>query len=398
MKKTGFIALLGILLTSLVLRPPVAGVGPLIQQIESDLGLSPLQVALLTSTPVFCFGLGAFLSPMIVRRFGLDRSLLALQLVIAISIAARVSFGFVGMLLGTTVIGLAIAVANVLLPGIVRERFPERIPLITASYTMTLAVSASFAAGSAVPMATVLGGWVGALQIWAIPALAAFVVWISQASRGATKHRVATAEHHEAETRAVRRSPITWWIFAFFGIQSLGFYVILAWLPSLLADRGMSQVEAGGVLALSTIAGVPFGIFLAANLGRFKSLSLPAVIASSTTLAGVLLLFSDFSELAAVVIGLGQASTFPISLNMISTRATTPAQTTELSTISQGYGYLLAALGTFAFGWLRDVTGGWQLAIVLLTILAALQLLAGLEAGRNRKIETPPHNCDGALV
>jgi CP family cyanate transporter-like MFS transporter len=388
MKKNGFAALLGILLTSLVLRPPVAAVGPLVGQIQYALGLSPVQVELLTSTPVFCFGLGAFLSPMIVRRFGLDRSLLVLQALIAVAIVARIWFGFVGLLIGTAVIGLAIAVANVLLPGIVRERFPKRIPLITASYTMTLAVSASFAASTAVPFAQGLGGWALALQVWAVPAIAAFLVWSTQL-RGIAKHAPTPAEHHVIEIRAVRKSPITWAIFGFFGIQSLGFYVILAWLPSLLIDRGLSPAAAGAVLGLTTIAGVPFGMLLASNLGRFKSLSVPAVIASATTLVGVLMLFSDLPVVAGVIIGLGQASTFPISLNMISTRATTTAQTTELSTISQGYGYLLAAAGTFVFGWLRESTGGWTVAIWVIAVLSAIQLVAGFEAGRNRKIDNP---------
>jgi CP family cyanate transporter-like MFS transporter len=176
---------------------------------------------------------------------------------------------------------------------------------------------------------------------------------------------------------------------AFFGIQSLGFYALLAWLPSLLIDGGVSPAEAGGILGVTTIAGVPFGLLLASNLRRFRSLSAPAAIASALTMIGMALLLTPFSLIAGIVIGLGQASTFPISLNLISTRASTDAQTTELSTISQGYGYLAAALGTFFFGWLRDVTGGWVVPILLLVLLSALQLIAGIAAGRNRKIENP---------
>ena len=102
-----------------------------------------------------------------------------------------------------------------------------------------------------------------------------------------------------------------------------------------------------------------------------------------------LLLDPKLSLIAGIVIGLGQASTFPISLNLISTRATTVAQTTELSTLSQGYGYLAAALGTFVFGWLRDVSASWVIPILLLVLLSALQLYCGLVAGRNRVIENP---------
>lgn len=388
MKKFNFLALLGILLTTLVLRPPVASVGPLVAELEAKLNLGSLEVGFLTSIPVFCFGLGAFASPAIVRRFGIDKTLLVLQALIAIAIAGRLWFGFIGLLVGTTVIGLSIAVANVILPGIVRARFPERVGIVTATYTMTLAVAASFAASTAVPISLALGGWQFSLLVWVVPAIAALMVWSTQ-TKG-VKHVVVSAEHHEVEARSVRRSPITWWIVAFFGIQSLGFYALLAWLPSLLIDGGATAAEAGGVLGITTIAGVPFGMLLGSNLKRFKSLSVPAAIASGLTTIGMaLLLDPKLSLIAGIIIGLGQASTFPISLNLISTRATTVAQTTELSTLSQGYGYLAAALGTFVFGWLRDVSGSWVLPVLLLVLLSALQLYSGLVAGRNRVIENP---------
>ena len=388
MKKFNFLALLGILLTTLVLRPPVASVGPLVAELEAKLHLGSLEVGLLTSIPVFCFGLGAFASPAIVRRFGIDKTLLVLQALIAISIAGRLWFGFIGLLVGTTVIGLSIAVANVILPGIVRARFPERIGIVTATYTMTLAAAASFAASTAVPVSVALGGWQFSLLVWVVPAVAAFLVWSTQTKD--VKHVAVSAEHHELEAKSVRRSPITWWIVAFFGIQSLGFYALLAWLPSLLIDGGSTAAEAGGVLGVTTIAGVPFGMLLGSNLKRFKSLSVPAAIASGLTMIGMsLLLDTKLALVAGIIIGLGQASTFPISLNLISTRATTVAQTTELSTLSQGYGYLAAALGTFVFGWLRDISGSWVVPILLLVLLSALQLYSGLVAGRNRVIENP---------
>lgn len=387
MKKFSFVALLGILLTTMVLRPPVASVGPLLAEIESKLGLNALQQGLLTSIPVFCFGLGAFATPVIVRRFGADKTLLALQALIAVAIVGRLYFGFVGLIIGTTVIGLAIALANVLLPGIVREKFPNRVALVTACYTMTLAIAASAAATTAVPLSEALGGWDSSLRVWVIPAVLAFVVWAFEV-RG-VKHERIKAEHHELEISSVRRSSITWWIVTFFAIQSLGFYALLAWFPKLLIEAGHSAPEAGAILGVTTIAGVPFGMLLGSNLRRFKSLSSPAVVSSVLTLTGLLLLLTPASLIAGIVIGLGQASTFPISLNLISTRATTPAQTTELSTLAQGWGYLAAAAGTFVFGWLRELVGNWVFPVITLVVLTAVQVVAGAISGRNRQIENP---------
>ena len=387
MKKTGFFALLGILLTTMVLRPPVASVGPLLSEIEAKLGLNVFEQGLLTSIPVFCFGLGAFATPTIVRRFGADKTLLTLQFLIAIAIVARLFFGFFGLVAGTTVIGLSIAIANVLLPGIVRTRFPNRVAVVTAAYTMTLAIFASLAASTAVPLSKSLGGWEASLRIWALPAIAAFSVWYLVVRE--THHVRVSAEHHEFEIAAVRKSPITWAIVTFFGIQSLGFYALLAWLPKLLSDAGQTPTGAGAILGVTTIAGVPFGMLLASNLKRFRSLVLPSVISSALTLVGLALLLTPNALIAGIVIGLGQASTFPLSLNLISTRATTAAQTTELSTLAQGWGYLAAATGIFAFGWLREATGGWVIPVLTLVLLTAVQIIAGVIAGRNQQIENP---------
>lgn len=351
------------------------------------LNLGSFEIGALTSIPIFCFGIGAFASPAIVRRFGIDRTFLILLVLIAVAIGGRVWFGFIGLLLGTTVIGLAIAVANVVLPNIVRTRFPSRVGLVTAAYTMAMAIAASFAASTAVPFSESLGGWQWSLFVWVLPAILAIAVWSTQLEK--TAHVELSAESRERETESVRRSPVTWWIVAFFGIQSLGFYALLAWLPSLLIDGGAPAAEAGAILGVTTIVGVPFGVLLSSNLKRFKSMSYPAAVSSAFTTVGITLLLTPFPLLAGVVIGLGQASTFPISLNMISTKASTEAQTTELSTLVQGYGYVAAALGTFFFGWLHDFTGSWFAPILLLAAFSATQIVAGLVAGRNSKIEIP---------
>lgn len=384
-KRNGW-ALVGILFASLVLRPSVAAVGPLVPELQKSLALSAGELGLLTAIPVLCFGIGAFASPLIVRLLGLDRTLFALLALIIASAALRPWFGFPLLLLGTTVIGLAIAVANVILPSIVRERFPNRVALVTAAYTLLLSISASSAASTAVPLSEALGGWAQVLVLWVAPALIAMGVWVTQIGQ---KHVASPAEHHAAENRSVLRSKITWALVSFFGFQSLGFYALLSWLPSLLIAGGYTPNEAGGLLGLCTIVGVPTGIGLAANLGRFKSLSLAAALTSAVTLAGMILLLTPVQAVGAIVLGFGQAATFPISLNLISTRATSAVQTTTLSALSQGVGYILASAGTFVFGYLAELTGKWHVSVMFLVVITALQVFAGIIAGRNRKIENP---------
>jgi CP family cyanate transporter-like MFS transporter len=385
-KGFGFVGFLALFFISLVLRPPVASIGPLLHEIVSDLGLSGAEMGLLASAPVLCFGLGAFASPALVKRFGVNHAMLLVLTLLAAAAGFRLFFGYPGLLIGTIAAGLSIAVANVLLPTIVRVEFPNRVPLITGAYTTLLAFSASFAASIAVPTSDLLGGWRLALAIWLVPAVLAAVFWAPKAF--AQEPHVSQPAHAAAEERAaVLRSPIAWAIVGFFGLQSLGFYALLGWLPTLLIASGQTPAAAGGLLGLATAVGVPAGLVLSSVIGRFKSLAWWAGGASFVTLIGYMLLLLAFSApevtvMACIFMGIGQASTFPMSLSIIGTRASTRAQTTQLSAMSQGWGYLLAALGTFAVGQLASLTGAWSFSVAVLAGLTAVQVAVAFYSGR----------------
>jgi len=385
-KGFGLVGFLALFFISLVLRPPVASIGPLLHEIVGDLGLTPSEMGILASAPVLCFGLGAFLSPALVRRFGVNHSMLLVLVVLALSALGRLFFGYVGLLTGTIAAGLSIAVANVLLPTIVRVEFPARVPLITGAYTTLLAFSASFAASIAVPSSELLGGWRLALAVWLLPAVLAAAFWAPKAI-GQEAHVAQPAHAAAAERKAVLRSPISWAIVGFFGLQSLGFYAILGWLPTLLIASGRTPEEAGGYLGLATAIGIPAGLILSSAIGRFKSLAWWAAGASLATLSGYILLLVGFSDSSLIVpscvlIGLGQASTFPMSLSIIGTRASTKAQTTQLSAMAQGWGYLIAAAGTFAVGLVADLAHSWIPSVIVLVILTGIQVAVGFYSGR----------------
>lgn len=385
-KQHAGIALVAILLIAVVLRPPVAQMGPILGLVQQQLGISGTQVALLASAPVLCFGFGAFLTPTLVRRFGIDKTVVIIMVIIAVAVAARPYLGFYGLLIGTTIAGLAIAVANVILPSIVRERFPNKIVPLTSAYTTILAASASFAAAFSFPSASAFG-WQMALELWALPALLALAFSFTFLKDSVTPSAI-EANEHKGDFALIAKSPIAWSIIGLFGIQSLGFYALLAWLPSLAIDSSnMGPEQAGSLLSLMTIVGVPVGLVLSSNFGRFKSLSLIGVIISLVTILGMILLLLGIWIPAVIIIGIGQASSFPLSLSLISTRAGTQKLTTMLSSIAQGIGYLLAASGTFVFGWLTSITASWSASILGLILLTVVQVVAAWYAGRPQVIK-----------
>ena len=74
------------------------------------------------------------------------------------------------------------AVANVLMPSLVKRHFPNRIGLMTAVYSTTLAVGLTAASVLTVPIAENFGGWRWGIGVWAALAAIAVVPWIGLAA------------------------------------------------------------------------------------------------------------------------------------------------------------------------------------------------------------------------
>ena len=64
----------------------------------------------------------------------------------------------------------------------------------------------------------------------------------------------------------------------------------------------------------------------------------------------------------------------------------------SLSAFAQSVGYLVASAGPLVVGLLHSATGSWNLPLVLLLVLCAAELAAGLLAGRPLQLPsvTPP--------
>ena len=152
---------------ALNLRLALGAVSPVIGAIERQTGLSAGGAGLLTTTPVVCFGAFAFLTSWLINRFGIDRLIGLTMLAVAAGCALRVVPSLAGLFAGTLVIGAAIAVANVALPGIIKRDFPRNPGPVTGAYTMALSSGAAIAAGTSVPIGELTGfGWRPVLGLW----------------------------------------------------------------------------------------------------------------------------------------------------------------------------------------------------------------------------------------
>ncbi|MFC7100997.1 MFS transporter [Nonomuraea rubra] len=178
------------------LRPAIAAVSPLVDRIRADLDLTATGVALLTTVPTLAMGLCAPLAAVAGRRLGLHRGVLLGLVVIAVATAARLAGGSTWLQLScAAVVGAGIAIAQTLLPAVVKSRFADQAGLATGIYTAGLGAGGAVAAGVSAPLAGFLGSWPGALASWSVLALAGAMAWAAS-RRSLALDRVAAPRGH----------------------------------------------------------------------------------------------------------------------------------------------------------------------------------------------------------
>ena len=384
----GVLLVVGIVLLAVNLRPALTGLTPLIGQIRADTGISYGVAGLLTTLPLLEMGLLSPIASMLAHRFGMERLLLASMLVLAAGILLRSAGAVTALFLGTAVLGAAIAIGNVLLPGLVKREFPERVGLMTSTYSTALAVSAAIAAGASFPLADQVGiGWRASLGSWALLALVAAVAWLPQ-MRSARPTNASPADSQGVN--GPWRSALAWQVTLFMGLQSLGYYVVLTWLPEILQEQaGISASLAGWMLALAQAVGIA-SIFLAPVLAGMRpsqhGVVVVAVALTDAGALGLLVAAETATALWVVLLGLGQGACFSLALTFFALRAPDSGHAAALSGMAQTVGYLLAAVGPFLFGLLRDTTHAWTVPLALLFAVAVCLLLTGLGAARDAHV------------
>jgi CP family cyanate transporter-like MFS transporter len=385
----GVLLVLGIVLLAANLRPALTGLPPLIGQIMADTSISYGVAGLLTALPLVAMGVLSPIASLLAHRFGMERVLLASMLVLAAGILLRSAGVVAALFLGTAILGAAIAVGNVLLPGLVKREFPERVGLMTSTYSTALAVSAAIAAGASFPVADQVGiGWRASLALWALLALVAAVVWLPQIRRNARPTNASPTASQRVS--GPWRSALAWQVTLFMGLQSLGYYVVLTWLPEILQEEaGISASLAGWMLALAQAVGIA-SIFLAPVLAGMRpsqhGVVVGAVALTGAGALGLLVAAETATTLWVVLLGLGQGASFSLALTFFALRAPDSEHAAALSGMAQSIGYLLAAVGPFLFGLLRDATHAWTAPLALLFASAVCLLLTGLGAARDAHV------------
>jgi len=384
-----YLFIAGIVLVAFNLRPAITSLGPLVGMIQEDVGLAHWSAGLLMSLPLIVFALMSPLVPKIATRLTNEMTLLLGLSTLFIGILIRAIPTAALLFTGTFLVGLGIAIGNVLLPAVVKDKFPQKFGLMTSVYSTSMGLIASLASGISVPLAVDLHlGWQGAQIVWAIPAVVAIILWIflfkiNQRNRSVIKEVVPSSS-------TIWRSTLAWQIAIFMGFQSFLFYVTISWLPEILHSQGMSMETAGWMLSLTQLVGLPASFFIPMLAGRIQSQVWISFVLSCLSLLGYtgLLLGSSYPILIAsiILIGIALGGSFPLALSYIGLRARNGRQAAELSGMAQSTGYILAAVGPLFIGYLYDLTHLWTFPLIALIIVSFIVMVFGMLSGRNRYV------------
>ena len=379
---SGVLLVVGFVLMSLNTRVSFGQIGPLAPVV----GFSSATVSLLGLLPPLCMGAFAPLAAVARRRLGEERGLWWAGLVLVAGAVLRM-LGMPGLFAGTVVVSAATAVVNVLIPVLVRKRFPrERVGTMMGVYALSMGAGSALIAAVVVPIAQATGTWQPAIGLAVIPAVLAAAGMTPQ-----LRHQLpqpAAADTERIGRPHVARTAVAWSLTAFFGLQTLAFYTTLAWLPSILVQAGLGRGAAGTGQAL-LICGVAAGGFIAPVLAAKRADQRPHILGTILVcvvgFTGLLLAPSTTSMLWAAVLGTGLGAGRALPGVLYAHRARDHDHVAALSTMAQTCGFLLAATGPVLAAALHTATGTWTVPLAALTAALLVCAAASMRAGHDPK-------------
>lgn len=376
----------GIILVGAVMRIPFTTIPTVLSDVADGLGVSVNSLGILTSIPLIMFAFCSSLAPRLADKFGLEK-LFTMVLVALFAGSIMRVFNLPSLYIGTMIIGISIAMMNVLFPSIILANQPFRIGLLTTVYTTAMGIASSVASSVAVPIVK-MTSWKGLIVILSLLILIALVVWFPN-----TFHNHMTEKDEHTHSASLWKNQAAIALLIFGGLQSLLFYTGMTWLPTMASQAGVSSEAAGILASIYSLMSLPFSLTiptLTTSLSS-KNRKIMLAIVSICGIAGTgMLLFqtSSFTYwlIVNILIGIAVSALFPYMLVAFSMKSHTPSQTAQLSGMVQSGGYLLAAFGPTLFGYSFDLFGSWTVAALCLFICTIVMTAALFYTERFEKI------------
>lgn len=368
--------LLGVLVAGFNLQLSIVAVGPLIDQIRSDTGMSSAVAGLLQTIPFLMIGCASLAGPALVAALGAERLVGWSLAVVCVATAVRTAMPSPGLLLAASApLGAGSGAMSLALPAVVKSRFPGRAGAVIGGYTATLSLGAALAALTAVPLSHALGSWRLALAVDALPAALALPVWL-RAARVHYAPRRAGGGLRTSLGWPLRPPPFGLRLAALFACQSVVFTAMITWVASLYRDHGWSDARAGVTTASISLVTVPAALLLPRRSDGADRR--PWLIGVALTMAvgtvGIALAPVAIPWVWLVIFGIGTGAIFPLCIALPLDLTHNPHDTARLTAWMLGLGYVASAASPTVVGGLRDLTGDFvvpMLALGVVSLMAA---------------------------
>ncbi|MET3657068.1 MFS transporter [Sporosarcina psychrophila] len=370
-----------IFFVSLNLRPSITSVGPLLDIIQTDLGMSGVTASLLTALPVFCMGLFSILAIKLNKRLGMEKSLLIAMSLIFVATFLRMFVHNSFLLFATALFsGIGIGIAGPLITGFIKKYFPNNHGLMGV-YSVSMVIGAAVASSLSVPTYQRMNeSWQHALGFWSILAVPAFLLLIPLLNKAEK-----STDTLPISALFVKNKRVTLFML-FFGCMAAIFYSLTAWLAPIVQSMGFSYSQSGLILTLFTVIQIPISFLIPILVSKTGNRKVWLLVCSFSEIIGILILLLNYSPwIATVFLGIGAGGLFPLALLLPIQEAKNIEETVSWSAMMQFGGYLLGALGPAFIGLTIDVFDNFVPALGGLSIILCVMLFTILKIGNNEQ-------------
>ncbi|MBW4042665.1 MAG: MFS transporter [Acidobacteria bacterium] len=374
--------LTGIVLLAFQLRSPLVALAPVAAEAQRGWAITPAAFGLLTTVPLLCFGLATPVAPWLARRIGLEGAIELCIGGIVVATVLRSIDGFGVAVASVVLLGLAITIGNVLVPAVIRRDVPARgRGAATSVYSVAINVGTVITSVVTVPLAALLG-WRVAVAAWSVGGIVAAVVWLVVLRRARTQARLAPPLAAPAARVPFRPDRLAVIIAVTFTAQSVSYYGVTTWLPTLLADeRGYSPAVAGSASAVFQLGGIVGAVVVPLLRLRFRPRTVIALIGVLwVSLPVVLLVAPEHFVLGSITGGIAQGGGFTAVFTIIAEVGGDARRTTALSAFVQTCSYLVAAAAPPLVGALHQLAGNWTVPMLVVLGSTATFLVFGVLA------------------
>lgn len=379
---------------SVTLRLTVNNVAPVIPIIQESLGLSEAEAGWIGSLPLIVFGIFAFATPGVVRRFGAPVTIVILLVIIAAGTAIRFIPTTLALMGGTILLSVGVGMGNAVVPVAIRTFYPRRATAYMGWFSVGLNVGASMGAAATVPLMQQGGlSWNAAISVWVIVILLVLVWWLI--GWGLAKRRGSHMfQRREKDTvagvGAMFRNPTLLAIAAHMGVQSAMFFAIMTWGPVWFQEAEATGAESGAILGAYALAAIP-GALLGPKLLELSSwrailvgygiLFIPAVVTMGYFGFGN----ETLGWAATLIAGVCSGAHLAMSLALI-VGYPDVTKVASLSALANGVGFLLASIWPVGLGLISEQLGGWDVPIIIVASMPIITL--GITFAINHKFQT----------